>query len=282
MNSISKHAAAAVVCVWLPTAACARGVEPPANSIESEPAVAASTGVEENTYDGEVANAERKKNKDLLAEIPAPGATRKHWRRLMRNSQAWIDKEAGLVIVDGFVCLRKGALEMFACPKDTKEHESVVAVETLAFAVHAALYAVGAKSGRPVQFQPEYAPPTGDEIEIYVLWVQDDELRTAMAQDWIRNERTGKAMSEPFVFAGSRIYTDEVSGARSYLAEGGEFICVANFPAAMLDVPIASTDKNEGLLFTANTEAIPEIETPVRLVLRPRDMSESTPVKADE
>ena len=49
--------------------------------------------------------------------------------RLAQNYDIWIDTKRKIVIVDGKVALREGPLEMFACSKGTKEHESVVAVQ---------------------------------------------------------------------------------------------------------------------------------------------------------
>ena len=43
----------------------------------------------------------------------------------------------------------------------------MVAIDCKAFILHAALLAVGAKSGSPVKFQPEYKAPTGTPIESY-------------------------------------------------------------------------------------------------------------------
>ena len=65
------------------------------------------------------------------------------------------------VVMVGQVCLREGQMEMFACLKNTKEHESVLAVPTEAFVVHAALMAVGAEPGNPARFRPKYQPARG-------------------------------------------------------------------------------------------------------------------------
>src|SRR5262245_55176159 len=48
--------------------------------------------------------------------------------RLSEKGEIWLDLKRKAVVVDGTVCLREGTLEMFACPKGTKEHESVVAL----------------------------------------------------------------------------------------------------------------------------------------------------------
>jgi hypothetical protein len=73
-----------------------------------------------------------------------------------------------------------------------------------------------------------------------------------------------------WVFAGSGYYVDEQTGRKSYLAEGGDLICVSNFPTAMLDLAVKSTNQNdEGLLFEPWTERVPRKGTPVLMELVP-------------
>lgn len=191
--------------------------------------------------------------------------------RLAKDYDLWIDPRRKLVVVDGRVCLREGQLEMFACPRGTKEHESIIAVDCRSQFVHAALLAVGAEPGRPVQFDPEYAPATGSVIDIFVLWVdQQGGRHKVRAQDWVRNIKADKAMQYDWVFAGSGFWTDEQTGERAYYADGGDMICVSNFSTAMLDVPVASPQDNADLLFAAFTDRIPPLGTRVRLVLIPK------------
>ncbi len=178
----------------------------------------------------------------LAAEEAAPAGKRPlakdppGMKRLMPDYNVWIDPEHKRVVLDGVVCLREGQLEMFACTRGTKEHESIVAADTKAYAVHAALLAVGAQAGSPVQYQPEYKAATGTPIEITVIWTdKNGTIHRDRAQDWIRNAKTGKALDVPWVFAGSGFWKDEVSGDKHYMAESGDFICVSNFPTAMLD-----------------------------------------------
>lgn len=197
---------------------------------------------------------------------PAP----KGAQPLSKTGRAWIDREKRQVIVDARVSLRRGLLEMFACPPNTKEHESVVAVDSDAFVLHAGLLAVGAEPGSPVVFAPEYQAPTGTQIGIDVHWQDEQGVpHKARAQDWIRDARTKKAMDLPWVFAGSGFWHDEQTGNSGYMAEAGDLVCVANFSTAMLDVPAELTNDNAGLLFEAYTERIPPLGWPVRLVLKP-------------
>jgi hypothetical protein len=199
-------------------------------------------------------------------KLPAPeGAT-----RLSPKYDVWLDAQRGAVLVDGQISLRRGMLEMFACIRNTKEHESVVTADTQAFLVHAGLLRLGAEPGHPAQFVPEFKPPVGTEIDVTVEWRDEKgKLQTARAQDWIRDLKTGKAMTYPFVFAGSRFWIDEETKKQYYQAEGGDFICVSNFGTAALDIPVESSQSNDALMFEALTERIPALGTPVRMVLKP-------------
>jgi hypothetical protein len=210
---------------------------------------------------------------EAQANTPAPAADASGLVRLGKEESdaVWIHPQRKLVVVDGEVVLREGFLELFACPRGTKEHESIVGVNSKAYVVHAALLAVGAEPGRPVQFAPEYRAAEGPIIDIHVLWRDaNGEKRTAKAQDWVRNTKTQKPMTQDWVFGGSAFFTDEETGKRHYYAEQGDLICVSNFTTAMLDVPIASSATNDQLMFEALTENIPPKGTKVRLVLIPR------------
>ena len=207
--------------------------------------------------------------------------------KLMENEPVWIDTKRKMVIMDGEICLRKGSLEMFACLRGTKEHESIVAIPVQAHVVHAGLLAIGAKEGEPVSWDPEYTPPTGEVIDVLVQWTdENDKLNTVRAQEWVREAQGKKVMSYNWVFPGSYFWKDiplveiqkaekagidpnTLPGKMVYAAEGGELICVSNFRSSMLDLPVPSTDANNNLWFEANTDEIPPEGTKVRVFLIP-------------
>src|SRR5262245_5532038 len=160
---------------------------------------------------------------------------------------------------------------MFACTRNTKEHEAIVSADAKASLVHAGLLSLGAEPVHPARFQPKYEPAEGTEIEILVQWKDDKgKMQTARAQDWIRDIRTKKAMTYPFVFGGSVFWKDPESGKLHYQAEGGDFVCVSNFGTAMIDIPVESSKSNDELEFEAFTEKIPPLGAPVRLVFKPK------------
>ena len=186
------------------------------------------------------------------------------------QGEVWIDTKKKIVVVDGMIVLRKGALEMLACPPETKEHETIIQAQADSYIVHTALLMVGAKTGSPVIWEPKYVAANGTKIEIMVHWLDEKgKEKKLRAQDLIRNVKTKKAMTEDWVFAGSEFYTNPNTKKKHYLADSGEMICVANFTTAMMDLPIESSQSREGLIFEAFTENIPPVRTKVRMVLKP-------------
>jgi len=53
-------------------------------------------------------------------------------KKITKDHDVYLDLKRKAVVVDGEVCFREGVLEMFACPKGTKEHESVVSLNCTA------------------------------------------------------------------------------------------------------------------------------------------------------
>jgi len=192
------------------------------------------------------------------------------YQQLDPRRPIWINKQQTEVVIVGQVVQNDVLLELFACLKDTKEHEAIIAVDLEAFFVHTGLLAVGGQSGRPANFDPVYQPASGSKIKVLVRW-KDAEGRqhTDRAQDWILDAETGEPLQHDWVFAGSGFWKDEETGKQHYLAEQGDLICVSNFPTATLDLPIQSSDANSALMYRANPERVPPVGTPITLILSP-------------
>ncbi len=224
--------------------------------------------------------AERQKLLRVVADTfaPPPAAV-----ALDPNNDLFVDRGTGRVYIDGYITLDRGPLEMFACPVGTKEHESVIAAFAKSSAVHAALLAAGAVPGAPVQFLPEFKPPTGTAVAVWVAWRDENGgFQIADARSFLSDSENQAPPVEAFVFAGSSLWTDPEDNRQYYSADSGDMICVSNFASAMLDVPFASTAENSGLAFEANTAAIPPRNTPVRLILVPQINGASTEKPGEE
>jgi hypothetical protein len=191
-------------------------------------------------------------------------------RLLVEDKRIWVDAKKKRVVVDGYVAISEGPLEMFACPVGTKEHESVVAVLADAQHVHTGLLAVGAVQGTPVEFVPQYRPATGQRIAIWVLWNDaEGKPQRKRAQEWVQQTGTDKQLEQDWVFAGSGFWTDPESGRKFYEADSGDLVCVSNFSTATLDLPVESSQSNAALVYSAFQGRVPEIGTPIRLVFMP-------------
>jgi hypothetical protein len=198
------------------------------------------------------------------AEPPRLGLT-----RLGRDEDVWIDEKAREVVMVGQVCLINGPLEMFACPRRTKEHESVISIKTKASTVHAGLLALGAVPGHPAIFGDAFKPAEGPVIEVLLEWKDAaGKVQKGRAQDWIRNRKTGESLESEWVFAGSKEFRDDRTGEVFYMADDGDMICVSNFSDAMLDLTVESSETMNRLDFEAFTERIPPKKTPVVVSLR--------------
>ena len=146
----------------------------------------------------------------------------------------------------------------------------MISVNALASEIHAALIAIGANPGTPVQWDPKYVPASGPIINVSVMWKDHDKIIKRRGQEMIRDFETQKPMQHEWVFGGSQVYTDPDTGTTFYYGDGGELICLSNFSTATMDLTIQSSDSNDSLMFKAFTENIPEIGTKVYVVMSPQ------------
>ena len=93
-----------------------------------------------------------------------------------------VDFEKQCIDLDASICLDQGYLELVACSKGSKEHESIVAVAARPMHIHTALLLLGANNGHPVmrkRAEGEHdrwitVPPRGDRIEVSLVITGSD------------------------------------------------------------------------------------------------------------
>jgi len=106
---------------------------------------------------------------------------------LNKKGTVLLDKARKRLLLKTKVVLREGLLEMLCCLKMTKEHESILSIDSKAYVVHAGLLALGMKTGTPVKYMPKFQPPTGQELQIFVNWTdKKGKSHRADARTWIR------------------------------------------------------------------------------------------------
>ncbi len=128
---------------------------------------------------------------ELRPMTPLPDALKKLMHSgvpLNQHKTVTLDKKKDRLLLHTEVACQDCPLEMFCCLEQTKEHESVVWLRSKAFVVHAGLLALGAKVGEPATFTPEFKAPSGQVIDIFVNYVDEQgKLQRKNARDWMRH-----------------------------------------------------------------------------------------------
>ncbi|HEY8240056.1 MAG TPA: YdjY domain-containing protein, partial [Kiritimatiellia bacterium] len=123
--------------------------------------------------------------------------------KLIRVGTVQVDEVQRMVIASGYVNQVDGAIELFACGKRGKTHESVLVLSAYPVDLHAALLLLGAKCGAPASGLG-VGPPRGDDLAIWVEWVDEGTRRVVRAEELAAFRRNGRKLSRTdWVFTGS-------------------------------------------------------------------------------
>ena len=187
------------------------------------------------------------------------------------------DNKTRRVLVEAEVCLRDGPLEVLLCKANTKEHEAVVRTAVNAERIYEVLKLAGGVVGTPVQYvdpktgEAQFKPPTGSKVRVLVHYKKDGKLHTHPAQEWVWNKDAKKPLAHDWVFAGSRFFkdADRPNAPPYFTANSGDVIAIANFPDAMLDMPVEIGKDDANLQYEARTDRIPPLLSKVWLILEP-------------
>jgi len=192
-----------------------------------------------------------------------------------------LDPKARTVEIDGEICLKEGALELFACGVGGKEYESVVRLHGKPSRLHFYLLALGLKAAEwRLKEQGDPNPPGGDRVHIYVEWRQGRTIRRVRAEDLIWDTRRNATMQRTtFAFTGSYLVKSEETGRMEYMADLDlSIITVFHDPVAVLDNPL--TTGGDDTVYVVNTKQVPPVGTPVRVIIEPAQKPKSPPTKA--
>ena len=218
--------------------------------------------------------------------------------------------EKRCIDLEATVCLEKGLLELIACTKGSKEHESIVALSARAMHIHMGLLLLGADNGHPAMRKPVdekksrwvHVPPRGDPIDVFLVVAnKDGKLIEKPISDFIARsseridevdgavvvapDQAGKLGDEQkrrlphtFIFAGSQL-RENGPGPRQYMADlSGNVISIASFGDELLCLPFHQTQENGSLMWQVKPGTLPKVGTKItlRLRLRPRKGQEGS------
>jgi hypothetical protein len=189
-----------------------------------------------------------------------------------------VDRIAGEVRVSGQAALDEGWLEQAVCLAGTREHESLVVIDSPPRLVHAALLMLGLEAGRPGSWRLEEdgetirrEPPTGSPIELHVRFTRADGVETTVPlSSWVETARGGSVDAHPWRFAGSRLDARR-DGGESYAADfSGSVVGLVTFGDEVIAYQEVRSDQVEieEAGFLVRRGAPPPPGTPVTLIFR--------------
>ena len=221
-----------------------------------------------------------------------------------------IDFQKQCVDLDATVCLDRGYLELIACTKGSKEHESIVAITARPMHVHTALLLLGGNNGNPAIRKPVdkektrwvELPPRGDSIDVFLVVEnskgetierpvsdfvkrakdhldEDDDNESHKLKDATKKGAADTADRFPntFLFAGSQL-RDRGKAPRQYLADqSGHVISIATFGDELLCLPSVHSQENGALMWRVDSTHLPKVGSKVTLRLRPRRKAKKPP-----
>ena len=191
-----------------------------------------------------------------------------------------VNLEEWCVDVDAYICLKKGVLELIACTKASKEHESIVAVESTAKHIHKALLLLGAEAGSPARRKPVDdeknawmdVPPSGAPVDVFLVFDNEESAKPVEKpiNEFITQEDGEIFSTNTFLFAGSILHSSDNNGPNHYMADkSGNVISISTFGDEVLCLPGLHSQVNTELYWNVAGDKLPDVGTPVILRLRP-------------
>ena len=191
-----------------------------------------------------------------------------------------VNLEEWCVDVDAYICLKKGVLELIACTKASKEHESIVAVESTAKHIHTALRLLGAEAGSPARRKPVNdeknawmdVPPSGAPVDVFLVFDNEESAKPVEKpiNEFITQEDGEIFSTNTFLFAGSILHSSDNNGPNHYMADkSGNVISISTFGDEVLCLPGLHSQVNTELYWNVAGDKLPDVGTPVILRLRP-------------
>lgn len=229
-----------------------------------------------------------------LAVAGAPGEEQVDPLKKLKLPGIQIHAEGGFIDVESEVCLDGGALELVACTKDSKEHESLIAVLAEPVHIHMALLLIGAEPGNPATQKQVgegenkrwmFLPARGQKVHVSLVIAEDggkpverpianfiqrieDEIEIIENQNG-RGKQDRSFPTSEFLFVGSHLI-ERGDGPRRYLAaESGNVISISTFGDEMLGLSEMFEHANGSLVWEINTDLLPKLGTKVTLRLKP-------------
>ncbi len=173
-----------------------------------------------------------------------------------------IDSTNKEIRIPGRVNMDKGMIELLACARGGKLHESVLVLDVIPEYLHVALLLLGLNPGGGPQFHGDPRQPLGDSVNIFVRWKSGDASRAVPAEDLLWDVARDVTMQHTaWVFIGSKFVNGKyMSNLEKTL------ITTYHDPYAILENPLPTGINHDA--YRVNEKLIPPSGTPVEVIIR--------------
>jgi hypothetical protein len=194
---------------------------------------------------------------------PMPATPKTVWSNgLAVVGTVLVDPSNRCVIAQGYVNWTNGLVELFACGKEGKTHESVLVLKASPLDMNIGLLLLGIKEVSRPSAVGTWPDRRGPELDLWVEWERDGKPQRCRAEEWVWNEKTGRALEKT-----TWIYTGSVV-ENGYFRALSEDSHIATYwdPWALINLPLDCGADQETLFI--NPRTIPPTGTPVRLIMQ--------------
>jgi hypothetical protein len=156
-----------------------------------------------------------------------------------------------------------GLVELLACTKIGKVHESVLTMDVEPIHLQTALILLGLEFVGGLRYQGDPLTPKGDRVQIWVEWTVGGEVKRHRAEDLVYNRAKQASMEHTdWVFSGSRIKSGVFMSQAT-----GTLITTYHDPDTILDNPLP--EGKDDTVYISNSQVVPPKGTEVKMIIMP-------------
>jgi hypothetical protein len=174
-----------------------------------------------------------------------------------------IDLNKKTVTLYGKVNMSAGLVELLACTKIGKVHESILTMDVEPIHLQTGLILLGLEFVGGLRYQGDPLTPKGDRVQIWVEWTVGGEVKHYRAEDLVYNRAKQSAMEHTdWVFSGSRIKNGV------FMSQGtGTLITTYHDPDTIIDNPLP--EGKDDTVYISNSQIVPPKGTEIKMIIMP-------------
>ena len=175
-----------------------------------------------------------------------------------------LDLSRKIITIHGKMNMSYGLIELLACTKIGKVHESALVMDAQPVHLQTALILLGLEHEGGLRYLGDPLTPKGDRVRIWVEWDSDGQIKRYRAEDMVFNRVTQSSMRHTdWVFSGSRVNKNGIFMAQAV----GTLITTFHDPDAIIDNPLP--EGADDTVYIVNNQIAPPKGTAIRMIITP-------------